>query len=298
MRVTLPNGRGSERSRARQQAHFALAGNILNALGQAPDIANSAFIPTYPTDTLPGGIHLKSEVDLKPLSHDQLGVFMEIEMPEFKPVALVAGSQPATIGAFYDTISAGFDNVQPSLNRSAFYVPINEMAPPYNPIANPHKGKIRTIADAQAAIARIKQEGEGTEGSPDRPPDDVASGQKFAHYYIFKEIFEGKTLQQSVPGGGWEFGQPDITFPTIYPFAKSQTQGTSAQFEQMLASLLTELQTCWTQGAGPDENAMELLAGAGTTLIKQGIQPEFVWPSTSAEMLHPTPLVAPRIYET
>lgn len=266
-----------------EMMHFALAGNILNALGQTPDIANAAFIPTYPTHTLPGGIHLEKEVDLKPLSLDQLGVFMEIEKPEFKPVALGEGMRPATIGAFYDTIATGFDNVKPSINQSASYVQINEMAPPYNPIANPSKGQILTIADAQAAIARIKQEGEGTEGSPDQPPDDVASGQKFAHYYIFKEIFEGKTLQTG-PDGHWEFGKPDITFPTVHAFAESEKQpDPSAQFEQKLASLLTELQTCWTQGTAPDEDAMEQLKHAGRTLIKQGIQPRFVWPASSAE---------------
>lgn len=265
-----------------EMMHFALAGNMLNAIGQSPDIANAAFIPKYPTDTLPGGIHLHREVDLKPLSRDQVRVFMEIEKPEFKPVALALEKRPATIGAFYDTIAVGLTNVKPSINQSAAYVQINEMAPPYNPIANPSKGQILTLADAQAAIERIKHEGEGTEGDPNQPPDDVQSGQTFAHYYIFKEIHDGKTLQLG-PDGHWQFGNPPIQFPTVYAFAKSNKQpDPSAQFEQALASLLTQLQTCWTQGAAPDEDAMEQLKSAGKTLIKQGVQPEFVWPVISA----------------
>ena len=36
--------------------HFALAGNMLTAIGGMPDIANASFIPTYPTNVLPGGI--------------------------------------------------------------------------------------------------------------------------------------------------------------------------------------------------------------------------------------------------
>ena len=35
--------------------HFALAGNMLSAIGGTPSIANPAFIPSYPTTVLPGG---------------------------------------------------------------------------------------------------------------------------------------------------------------------------------------------------------------------------------------------------
>lgn len=93
--------------------HFALAGNMLAAIGGKPAVSNAAFIPQYPTHTLPGGIRLKHEVALRPLSPLQLAVFMEIEKPEFRPVGLALTSQPATIGAFYDTIAAGFNTVQP-----------------------------------------------------------------------------------------------------------------------------------------------------------------------------------------
>ena len=83
--------------------HFALAGNMLTAIGGTPNIANAKFIPSYPTNVLPGGIVQKLAVDLKPLTPDQVQVFMQIEYPEFPPVALAMG--PATIGAFYDTIA-------------------------------------------------------------------------------------------------------------------------------------------------------------------------------------------------
>src|SRR5262245_7093514 len=43
--------------------HFALAGNMLTAIGGVPSIANAAFIPRYPTDLLPGGIPQKLAVD-------------------------------------------------------------------------------------------------------------------------------------------------------------------------------------------------------------------------------------------
>src|SRR5215469_12652950 len=78
--------------------HFALAGNMLSAIGGTPKL-DAAFVPSYPTNELPGGIAQKLAVDLQPLSADQLQVFMQIETPEFPPVALAArlGTGPATI---------------------------------------------------------------------------------------------------------------------------------------------------------------------------------------------------------
>ena len=91
--------------------HFALAGNMLTAIGGMPSVANAGFLPKYPTNTLPGGIAQKLAVDLRPFSPAQAEVFMQIEYPEFPPIALARG--PATIGAFYETIAKGFAAVNP-----------------------------------------------------------------------------------------------------------------------------------------------------------------------------------------
>ena len=123
--------------------HFALAGNMLSAINGTVSIANANFVPTYPTNVLPGGIPQKLAVDLMPLSANQLQVFMQIELPEFTPVALTSlRDAPATIGAFYDTIAAGFTAVQPAINPNANFVNMKEAT------------QITSIADAQAAIAR------------------------------------------------------------------------------------------------------------------------------------------------
>jgi Ferritin-like len=221
-------------------------------------------------------------VALTPLSHAQLEVFQEIENPEFPPVALALTRRPATIGAFYDTIAAGFDKVKPAIDPQANFVTITEMASPFPPISNPKNGQILTLADAQAAIARIKQEGEGTRGDPEQPPDDVANEQEFAHYYVFKEIFEGKKLQRQ-PNGRWAFNSAAIAFPTVYNFARSTAApDPSTAFSHQLVALLTELQTCWTAAAQPSFSDMDDLQTAGVALIKQGIQPEFVWPGAAS----------------
>ena len=240
--------------------HFALAGNMLTAIGGVPSIANAAFIPSYPTNVLPGGIPQKLAVDLKPLTPEQAQVFMQIEYPEFPPVALAVG--PATIGAFYDTIAEGFAKANPAINPNAFAVNSGEAKP------------IRSIADALAAISLIKGEGEGTMGSPDQPP---AGNKTFAHYYVFKEIFTQKTLVQDA-AGHWGFTGAAIQFPTWFNFQQSTaTPSPSLAFNQALSQLLIGLQACWTSGARPNIGAMFNLQTLGVGLIKQGIRPEFLW---------------------
>ena len=240
--------------------HFALAGNMLTAIGGVPNIANPTFLPSYPTNVLPGGIPQKLPVDLQPLTLEQAQVFMQIEYPEFPPVALAAA--PTTIGAFYDTIAEGFTTVHPTINPGAFAVNSGEATP------------IKSIADALAAIALIKGEGEGTSGSPDQPP---AGNKTFAHYYVFKEIFTEKTLVQDA-AGHWSFTGAAIQFPTTFNFQQSTVTPTaSLAFNQALSQLLISLQSCWTSGAKLNIGAMFNLQTLGVGLIKQGIRPEFLW---------------------
>jgi hypothetical protein len=249
--------------------HFALAGNMLTAIGGTPTIANANFIPAYPTNVLPGGIPQKLPVNLQPLSLRQLEVFMQVEFPEFPPVALAAvtgtAAVPTTIGAFYDTISEGLAAANPAIDAKAHFVNMGEAV------------QIKTIVDAQAAIARIKREGEGTLGSPNQPPVD---GAQLAHYYVFKEILKGKTLVQS--GGTWTFGDPAIQFPTVFNFAQSTASpDPSIAFNRALTKLLIDLQACWASGKAPDIGAMFQLQKLGTDLIKQGIRPGFQWAAPS-----------------
>lgn len=240
--------------------HFALAGNMLTAIGGMPNVANATFLLKYPTNELPGGIPQRLTVDLKPFSPAQAEVFMQIEYPEFPPVALAAG--PATIGAFYETIAKGFTAVNPTIDPSAFAINSGEAKP------------IKSVADALAAIALIKGEGEGTEGSPAQPPTGSTD---FAHYYLFKQIYTQKTLVQDA-AGHWSFSGSPISFPTCLDFQQSSTTPSpSLAFNQAISQLLTGLQACWTTGAKPSIGAMFQLKSLGIDLIKRGIRPEFVW---------------------
>jgi hypothetical protein len=252
--------------------HFALAGNVLAAIGGKPAIANAAFVTTYPSNQLPGGIPQRIPVDLKPLcdqppGSSQLDVFLQIECPEFPPVALLSAPPPTTIGAFYDTISEVFTAIDDiTFDTDANFVEFGEAV------------AIKNVNDAQAAIARIRGEGEGSKGSPDEPPAD---GTQLAHYYVFKEILRGAKLVQT--NGVWDFTGPAIPFPThVYAFEPSDVRPSpSLAFNRLLGTLLTNLQACWTTGTTVDTDTMDLLRTEGTSLIRQGIRPEFIWANPS-----------------
>ena len=65
-----------------EMLHMTIAANTLNAIGGAPEINTSDFIPGYP-GTLPMNIHAGFKVGLAPLSRDLIStVFMVIEEPE------------------------------------------------------------------------------------------------------------------------------------------------------------------------------------------------------------------------
>jgi hypothetical protein len=245
---------------SQEMNHFALAGNLLTAIGGRPSIAHADFLPTYPTAELPGGIPQRLPVDLKPLAEEQLAVFMQIEQPEFPPVARLA-VPPATIGAFYDTISTTFQKLNPGIDQDAHAVELPATKP------------IRTVTDAVETIDRIKSEGEGTQGSPDQPSGERAG---FAHYYLFKEFFLQRTLVEA--DGKWSFSGAPLTLPEVYDFAPCDARpNPSAEFNRTLSQLLIDLERCWTSGAPPNVAAMFRLQSLGRDLIRRGIRPEFRW---------------------
>jgi hypothetical protein len=192
---------------------------------------------------------------------------MQIELPEFPPIALSLREAPATIGAFYSALSSALGTINPSIDPNAHFVNTGEAV------------QIKSIADAQSAIARIMVEREGTRGSPDQPPVDNS---QLAHYYTFKEIHEGKTLVQGADGK-WTFSGQPIRLPTVFNFSQSAANpDPSIAFNKALSQLLIDLQTCWTTGGKrPNIGAMFQLQTLGVNLIKNGIRPEFKWADPS-----------------
>ena len=244
--------------------HFGLAGNMLSALGVAPDIDSADFLVSYPASELPGGISMALPVDLKPLTRNQVAVFMQIENPQFAPVpasSLLADARsPATIGDFYDTIRQAFDDLRATL--------VFDPAAQFVTGSAGETFAVRNSDDAIRAIDQIKIEGEGTSISPDQP-----MAGELAHFYRFQELYNGVTR----PDDPQRPNQP-IAFPASSSFARStKTPSESLAFSQAFTQLLIGLKKAWTAKKRPSVADMRHLEELGRGLIAIGIQPEFVW---------------------
>lgn len=191
-----------------EMLHMSLTSNVLNALGGDSQIDQPGFIPTYP-GPLPGSVESQLKVHLAPFSMAQLQTFLTIEQPEDPPVypASVA-SDEITIGEFYAAIFIALA----ALGDGAFANPPRNQI---GPDLMPECVVVTDVVSAQAALAIIVQQGEGTANSPEE-----GVGGQVAHYFRFMQIQKGALL---VPEPGqtppWSYtGAPVVFDPTgVYP---------------------------------------------------------------------------------
>ena len=191
-----------------EMLHMSLASNVLNALGGDSQIDQPGFIPAYP-GPLPGGVESQLKVHLAPFSIAQLQTFLTIEQPE-DPLVIpeAVAADEITIGEFYAAIAKALG----TLGDSAFAKPPRNQI---GPDLMPECVVVTDVASAQAALAIIVEQGEGSTASPDE-----GVGGQIAHYYRFMQIQKGALL---VPAPGqtppWAYtGAPVVFDPTgVYP---------------------------------------------------------------------------------
>ena len=261
-----------------EMLHFGLACNVYTATGGSlsGEIATPDFVPAYPTNGLPGGVHPGLVVSLLPLGRQALQTFMSIEYPQVAPVVQQpdtppppAPPTPQTIGQFYEVIATAFGTMFPggSLPHSPS---VNQVV---TNVDSDRLFAINTVGDALNAINEITDQGEGTSTSPDR---GVFDPNTLAHYYTFAQIYYGKTVAQV--GSGFQYSGPAITMPTVHDFVP-QPPGAPGQqpFIHQFVTLMTQLEQCWTTGLSINaaRGTMFGLQGAGTDLIQAGFTPQF-----------------------
>jgi hypothetical protein len=262
-----------------EMLHFGLACNLYTATGGSlqGQIAAADFVPTYPTDGLPGGVHPGLVVSLLPVGIQALESFMSIEYPDSTPVVQQPATPPPpavpaspTIGEFYQAIATGFNNVFP--NGS---LPNN---PSLNQVQTPVDGDtlfvINTVSDALKAISEITDQGEGTSASPDQGTFDP---NELAHYYVFAQIYYGNMV--AAVGSGFQYSGATITMPTVYNFApQSPNASDQTKFIGAFTTLMTQLEACWTSGGNISTaiwTTMPNVQNAGAALIQAGFTPQF-----------------------
>jgi hypothetical protein len=229
--------------------HMALACNMLTAIGCVPKINDPRMVPSYP-GPIPGAVHPELTVPLSGLSDASLDVFIAIEAPSRgeRPPTVDQGKGYKTIGAFYDAILGAFRALKPGLSTERQVTgPLAYMV-------------MADSAAVEAAISLIKDQGEGSEASP-----EVEHTHELAHYYRFQEVrhcrgysgvdgegrpvFEGKPVERPaawpmavVPKGGYlQNDVPANVWTMINGIDQTYTQ------------LLDRLQAVWEHG---DQSAL------------------------------------------
>jgi len=261
-----------------EMLHFGFGCNMYTATGGSlkGQIATPGFVPTYPTDGLPGGVHPGLIVSLLPVGNRVLQTFMSIEYPDVTPVVQqpatpppVTPPAPPTIGQFYQTIAAGFNTVfpdgslpnNPSLNQVVTNVDSDQLF------------AINTVADALNAIQEITDQGEGSSTSPHQGTFDP---NELAHYYVFAQVYYGKMVAQV--GSSFQYSGAAVTMPTVFNFApQSPNAPDQKTFITAFTTLMTQLEACWTSGSRIQTaiNTMFSLQSAGVNLIQAGFTPQF-----------------------
>ncbi|NMO90362.1 ferritin-like domain-containing protein [Actinomycetospora sp. TBRC 11914] len=169
-------------------------------------------------------------------------LFMEIELPQSGPVLFAEGSAFPTIGALYSAIAHAYAALPSSAITGDRQIAIGGGT-----------GAASTITDADdaaAAIARIKEQGEGSTTSPVGDPN--TPGDDLAHYYQFAEIFYGRRLVANADGV-FEFTGAELPFPQVLPMAEVPAAGypESADFDKAYTEVLGDLQQAWETGDQP-----------------------------------------------
>lgn len=231
-----------------EMAHMGTVCNLLKGLGLSPDIA--AMVPRYP-GPLPGGVRPDLTIYLAGFSVDFLKkVMLAIEKPEEPLVGASLQATFTSVGAFYAAIAEVLRRLSPKLETAG-------------QLTRAEIG-LSVLADAAAAadaMDRIREEGEGTEVSPQF--DGTT-----AHYYRFIEIEKGLELLPT-SDGKLHFSKIAVPFPAALPMARvppngwpnrdPDGQGTLQTFNGTYSQMLESLKSAWSSGGDQALNKAVLL---------------------------------------
>jgi rubrerythrin len=197
-----------------EMSHLGHVCNMLTTIGGRPRLAHESVVAPYPCP-LPGGIKPKINpnlsVFLSGLTKGSVQMFSEIEAPE-KPLATLTEKETfLSIGLFYTAILDAFREHQSKIT--------GKRQLEWN-MKNHGEGNslfaIKAFTDVEHAIEIIKEQGEGTDKTPENEFPGYAG--ELSHYYVFREIYRGKKLikvQEKPPV--WDFQGAAIPMPNARP---------------------------------------------------------------------------------
>lgn len=249
-----------------EMLHMTLAANVLNAIGDRPDITGGGYVPRYPAK-LPYHDPPTFSVGLVPFGTEAIETFVAIENPTY-PVAspTAAGDESAvpratelaaehgykTIGEFYAAIEAGLTVLNGELGHDALFTgePTRQVEPDHYYASGGHVIVVSDLGTALEALEEIVEQGEGEVTKP-------RSGEKFdeegdlAHYYRFNELRLGRRYRAEDEPDYPTGPRIDLDLEAVYPMKpnlraedlpEGELRAAADAFNGIYARLLAELQ--------------------------------------------------------
>ena len=246
-----------------EMLHMSLACQILNAVNGEPFIDHAKFVPEYPAQ-----FNFKDrefDVGLIKFSKEAVETFMQIEKPDDVPLNVKGEDIPnlvdkidlgqSTIGEFYAVIKKQLIELTKEYGEEAvFNGDKNRQLDP----AEYYGGGgglivVDSLATALFAIDVIVEQGEGSNHSIwDGDATYFGQDKEVAHFFRFKEIYEGQLYQEGdcpkeKPTGpevavNWDAVQNMIDDPKANQFPDSSTaREASEEFNQFYSQFLEQL---------------------------------------------------------
>ncbi|MEV7731570.1 ferritin-like protein [Streptomyces sp. NPDC088921] len=231
-----------------EMSHLGLVCNMLTTIGGTPRLADENVVPKYP-GPLPGGVRHGLTVYLSGLTKNSIAMYSKIEQPEDSVVQSRDSSAPedqVSIGAFYSDILNVFANNSHLIRGTRQVVMDMSFAGKGNSVV-----ALTSLSEVEGAIKIIKEQGEGTSASPDNPfPGEPG---ELAHFYVFREIHEGRRLIETPAGPNrFDFVGDEIPMPDAFPMGMVPEGGWAGgprelleRFNTNYSSLLRLLEQAW-----------------------------------------------------
>jgi hypothetical protein len=207
-----------------EMLHLTLAANVLNSIGGEPDLMHANFVPQFPS-YLPHG-NDSIVLNLAPFSRGAVAGFLQIEHPS-GPHSPPQAHNYASIGQFYAAIVDAVERLakaHPNLFRGKRG---RQITPEFYYNSGGKVIEVTDLQSARRALEIIVIQGEGRESIYDRKHPMEEGTEELAHYYRFKQIYEGRYYRKgdtpkSGPTGGpfpvdWDSG--------IYPMRMNPRSG-------------------------------------------------------------------------
>ena len=270
-----------------EMLHLAQAANLLISIGGCPQIDGKKYVPTYPLVGLPGNVLPNLNITLQRASREHIyEVFMTLEHPHHFTMA--NSTTHSSIGDFYDHLldcMVQLESNRRSRRRSIFgkdKVPQMNWPWEENDYGTLHI--VRNLDDARAAIATIRDQGEGS-----TPVDPTYSDSgELAHFFLFEQIVCGRRLIYDPPFNRHSFHGAPVEFDPdgVWPVRNNPSQEgltpntiaytTALAFHKEYRSLLKQLQEVFDGNATliNTVNSMETLIVFGKRASSVKLDPD------------------------